>query len=537
MLERVHSLSTKPRPEKTLEVPIMRVYTLYSDGTASEVILELRAPDPGGGPVKATVAGTEDAAVRTSAERAVKAVYSLLLRRGYDPAKLRYYASFNFDPPSRTPASGDCAGLAFLIKFLGAVIEKESGEEHENLVLAAMGAISEASADARVGRVDGILERIMVADDVLPPGTSIFLPQENLDGLRDSGELATLDSQLKARLKGVASIGEVLAWVESVIPLESHLPTWTRIGCVEPSVAKSTAAPSTTQPARRTVPGGSSVQPSAAALSRSGAPPARGTPLWLKRLILYSSSFCVGPLILLTAFLSHGGAARQTEPGKPPVATPAATPASTPAVTPAPTPRVVPTPAPVASPQPTPALEAPRLIAGYVDFETSPGLVRPYGNLKDLEKPLDLGDIQSNWQIKFRDIRFSSRTYFYLFSSSKEPFLGYLFPGAGTDEAGNPVKNPLAADKMYNFPSAEESHRIGPLPPGIESLRETIHVVLSSRDRSDLVNLCSEFGGTKASETAQRNNTLQSFLQEMGNPAGDTRVITIHFNHVAPPVP
>jgi hypothetical protein len=529
VLERIHALSTKPRREKILEVRTVRVHTLYSDGTASEVILELRAPDRGGDPAKATVVGAEDAAVRTSAERAVKAVYSLLIRRGYDPAQLRYSASFNLDPPSRTPASGDSAGLAFLIKFLTAVIEKESGEKHENLVVAATGVISESSADARVGRVDGILEKVLAADDALPPGTSVFLPQENLDGLRDSGELGTLDSQLKARLKGIANIGEVLAWADSVMPLESHLPTWTRIGCVDPSAAKSTAAPSTTQPARRTVPGGSSVQPSAAALSRSGAPPARGTPLWLKRLILYSSSFCVGPLLLLAAFLSHGGAARQTEPGKTPVATPA--------VTPAPTPRVVPTPAPIASPQPTPALEAPRLMAGYVDFETSPGLVRPYGNLKDLEKPLDLGDIQSNWQIKFCDIRFSSKAYFYLFSSSREPFLGYLFPGAGTDEAGNPVKNPLAADKNYNFPSAKESHRIGPLPLGIESLRETIHVVLSSRDRSDLVNLCSEFGGTKAAETAQRNNILQSFLQEMGNPPGDTRVITIHFNHVPPPVP
>lgn len=506
----------------------MRVHALYSDGTASEVILELRAPDPDGGPVKATVAGAEDAAARASAEHAVKAVYTLLTRRGYDPAKLRYYASFDFNPPSRAPASGDSAGLAFLIKFLAAVIEKESGEEHENLVVAATGVISESSGEGRVGRVDGILERIMAADDSLPPGTSIFLPQENLDGLRDSGELATLDSQLKARLKGIGNIGEVLAWADSVMPLESHLPAWARIGYVDPSAAKPTAVPPTTQPARRTVPGGSSVQPSAAALSRSGAPPARGTPLWLKRLILYTSSFCVGPLILLAAFLSQGGAARQTEPGKPPVATPA--------VTPAPTPQVVPTPAPVASPQPTPALEAPRLMAGYIEYETSRG-VREKKELKDLAAVLDLGAIQSECQIAFRGIRASGKAYFYLFSSSKEPFLGYLFPGAGTDEAGNPAKNPLAADKNYSFPSTKESHRIGPLPPGIESLRETIHVVLSSRDRSDLVNLCSEFGGTKAAETAQRNSILQSFLQEMGNPPGDTRVITIHFNHVPPPVP
>jgi len=530
MLERVHSLSAKPRPGKTLEVATMRVYTLYSDGTASEVILELRAPDPGGDPAKATVASAEDAAVRTSAECAVKAAYSLLTRRGYDPAQLRYSASFNLDPPSRTPASGDSAGLAFLIKFLAAVIEKESGEEHENLVVAATGVISESSADARVGRVDGILERIMAADDALPPGTSIFLPQENLDGLRDSGELATLDSQLKARLKGIANIGEALAWADSVMPLESHLPTWTRIGYVDPSAAKSTAAPSTTQPARRAVPGGSSVRPSAAALSRSGAPPARGTPLWLKRLILYSSSFCVGPLILVAAFLSHGGAARQTEPGKPGVATPIATPASTPAA------QATPVPSPIETPRPTPAPEAPRLIAGYIEYETTRG-VREKKELKDQAAVLDLGAIQSECQIAFRGIQVSGKAYFYLFSSSKEPFLGYLFPGAGTDEAGNPVKNPLAADKNCNFPSAKESHRIGPLPPGIESLRETIHVVLSSRDRSDLVNLCSEFGGTKAAETAQRNNILQSFLQEMGNPPGDTRVITIHFNHVPPPVP
>jgi len=525
MLERVHSLSTKPRPEKPLEVPTMRVYTLYSDGTASEVFLELRAPDPGGDPVKATVSGAEDAAMRTSAERAVKAVYSLLIRRGYDPAKLRYYASFDLNLPAGAPVGGDSAGLAFLIKFLTAVIEKESGEEHENLVVAATGVISEASGDARVGRVDGILERIMAADDALPPGTSIFLPQENLDGLRDSGELATLDSQLKARLKGIANIGEVLAWADSVMPLESHLPTWTRIGYVDPSAAKSTAAPSTTQPARPTVPGAS---PATAGLSGRSAPPARSTPLWVKRLILYSSSFCVGPLILLAAFLSHGGAARQTGPGKPPVATPA--------VTPAPTPQVVPTPAPVASPQPTPALEAPRLMAGYIEYETSRG-VREKKELKDQAAVLDLGAIQSECQIAFRGIQVSAKTYFFLFSVSSEPFLAYMFPGTATDEAGQPVRNPLDAGKSYHFPGAAESHRVATLPSGIESLRETIYMVLSARERSDLCDKCTKFGNLDAANTTEKNRLLGSFAQEMGNPPGDTRVITIHFNHVPPPVP
>jgi hypothetical protein len=475
---------------------MMRVYSLFPDGTASEVILELRLPAPNADPANTTISGIAD--MTPTAERAVRMARTLLTRHTSVPLRLRSSADFRLNPAPKTPLRDNDAanwhsgaGLTFFLKFLATVLEEEGLKVNKDSIVAAVGAVPENTPTGAVGRVDAILERIMAADDALPRSATILLPRKNLDELQVSGELATLDPSLRGRLRGIETLADVLAFV--------GLPVECKAGPQQhgnPVYARS-----------RT----------------------RSLPLWLKRAVLYASAFSVGPLILLGALVAQGRATRQTEFGGAPLVTP--TPAQTPVPTHLPEPTVPPTPAP--SPKQTPALAAPRLITGCMDFERRPGL-REKADLNYLDRPLDLGPILSECQIAFRRIQVSDRTYLYVFSCSKEPFLAYLFPGPATDETGRPAKNPFLPGRTYDIPSATESHSIGALPQGVEILRETIFIVLCARERPDLCDMCSDFGKVDAANVPEKNRLLSRFAQEMGNPPLDARVITIHFNHVSP---
>ncbi|NQU44195.1 hypothetical protein HQ520_12975, partial [bacterium] len=266
----------------------MKVYSLFADRTACEVVLELCAPDPGGDPVRATVVGAEDSAIRTSAERAVKTGYFLLTKRGFDPSKLRFFASFDLNLPAGTPFSGDSAGVAFLVKFLSAVLEQASGRRYDNLSVAATGVIPEASADSRVAEVDGILEKLRAVETGQSADSPVLIPRRNFEHLQETGELVDLEPSTISRIRSVASVSDVIDWLDEVMPLEQHLPATTKIGYIAP--------PEESKP--------QVVGPKAGAAPRISRP--AGAPLWLKRLALYSGAFLVGPVVLLLAVLTSG---------------------------------------------------------------------------------------------------------------------------------------------------------------------------------------------------------------------------------------
>lgn len=235
----------------------MTVYCLFSDVSASELSLELCAPDPGGNPVQADVIGAEDRAMRTSADRAVRCGYFLLRDLGVEESVIRCFASFDMSLPADQAMGGDSAGLAFLVRFLATMLAKD-GTFQMPRPIAATGVIAEGKRQSAIAPVESIPEKLWAVREQLPGETAVLLPRENLEQLRQSGEWDRLPPDLQQRIVPLANTGELLTWLRQEWQL---------------------------------------------------APPQKSRhkgpfPLWLQRLALYGAALGFGPVVMLMLSMS-----------------------------------------------------------------------------------------------------------------------------------------------------------------------------------------------------------------------------------------
>ncbi|MFP4579372.1 MAG: hypothetical protein ACLFQ6_01475 [Candidatus Sumerlaeia bacterium] len=478
----------------------MKVLCLFADKTASELKLELDQPDPSGDPVMVTVVGAEDLAVRTSAERAVRCAYYLLRRLEIPESRLRYFASFDSNLPAQASFSGDSAGLAFFCKFLCSLAEDHIGKEYDQLALAATGVISDASASAAVNRVDGIVPKLLAAHETLPKDAHILLPQKNLDEINASGDIEKFHPDLIQRLKPIATVADAFHYIDKLIQLKTRLATDT------PSSARTRTG---------------AALPAAGPTPSQGfpAPISREMPLWLKRVLLYSVSFLLAPLI---ALIYAGMFGDEDEPGGNGQAQPMPTITAT--VTPGPTP-----PAEVLS-------EQAFLTGGAIAIQKNtddPFEKWTWSRLRNRNNLLP--SLPSGTRIAFTEIEFSAPTYFYVFiCAPEEPFLGELFPAGGGESSENlPANNPLKKNRKYYFPGQDRSFSVGKLPEAVENQTEILYFICSPRPMDELQEEAAGFAKLMNDKgELQARLAIQAFAKKMNTMKSRANVLEVQFNHV-----
>lgn len=186
----------------------MQTFALFEDETSAQVLCDFFATDPGDDPVRLVFPDLEDTRLRHSAANGCLAAYQILSQRGVIDAGEHFCLSFQFAEHWRFANShGSSAGLAFALKFAGAIFTAKTGKPL-GLSVAATGAISDGTRTARVEAVSACVDKVRAALSRLSAGDLVFFPAENGPSL--PSDLLRLADYRRIRLVPVATLAEAL---------------------------------------------------------------------------------------------------------------------------------------------------------------------------------------------------------------------------------------------------------------------------------------------------------------------------------------
>ena len=158
----------------------MKVLAAFTDKSISEVLMEFYDPDPRE-PIKVLFYGDECSTdVVSSAKAGCPSAYNILK----DMKILDYGESlcvgfgFREAVDTYTHTVGKSAGLAFLLKFVGEILEWKK-QLNSTFTVMATGYVSDYTRNAHINAVRSIQKKVLGAIDVLNQDDMIFYPLEN----------------------------------------------------------------------------------------------------------------------------------------------------------------------------------------------------------------------------------------------------------------------------------------------------------------------------------------------------------------------
>jgi hypothetical protein len=172
----------------------MKVFALFENGPVSE--LKIGSYKPYDKPISVYVLNQDSPQLQASCTKATHSAYHILRNKKILKGDERYCASFEFLGNNLDyNVLGESAGLAFLLKFTAELYQRKSKQDI-HFSIAATGAISEHTADAKVEKVAGINAKIKAAASTLCKGDKILCPKENEDEIDDKIRKELLAKQI-----------------------------------------------------------------------------------------------------------------------------------------------------------------------------------------------------------------------------------------------------------------------------------------------------------------------------------------------------